>query len=97
MVQEGRIAGRSILIAGPPSTGKTAIAMGELQQRGLHAELTGSYGANAGQRCPLCYSHRVRGLLLGGELCFVLPPPVKLMVDVQNGELDTGVPKKYRC
>lgn len=30
MVQEGRIAGRSILIAGPPSTGKTAIAMGKL-------------------------------------------------------------------
>lgn len=28
MVQEGRIAGRAILIAGPPSTGKTAIAMG---------------------------------------------------------------------
>lgn len=30
MVQQGRIAGRSILIAGPPSTGKTAIAMGQL-------------------------------------------------------------------
>jgi RuvB-like protein 2 len=30
MVQEGRIAGRAILIAGPPSTGKTAIAMGKL-------------------------------------------------------------------
>jgi RuvB-like protein 2 len=29
MVQEGRIAGRAILMAGPPSTGKTAIAMGE--------------------------------------------------------------------
>ena len=29
LVQEGRIAGRSILMAGPPSTGKTAIAMGE--------------------------------------------------------------------
>ena len=28
MVQEGRIAGRAILFAGPPSTGKTAIAMG---------------------------------------------------------------------
>lgn len=31
MVQEGRIAGRAILMAGPPSTGKTAIAMGELK------------------------------------------------------------------
>lgn len=29
MVQDGRIAGRAVLIAGPPSTGKTAIAMGE--------------------------------------------------------------------
>lgn len=28
MVQEGKIAGRSILMAGPPSSGKTAIAMG---------------------------------------------------------------------
>ena len=28
MVQEGRIAGRAVLMAGPPSTGKTAIAMG---------------------------------------------------------------------
>jgi RuvB-like protein 2 len=28
MVQEGRIAGRAMLFAGPPSTGKTAIAMG---------------------------------------------------------------------
>jgi hypothetical protein len=30
MVQEGRIAGRAMLFAGPPSTGKTAIALGEL-------------------------------------------------------------------
>jgi RuvB-like protein 2 len=29
MVQEGRIAGRAMLFAGPPSTGKTAIAMGQ--------------------------------------------------------------------
>lgn len=28
MVQEGKIAGRAVLMAGPPSTGKTAIAMG---------------------------------------------------------------------
>ena len=33
MVQEGRIAGRAILMAGPPSTGKTAIAMGECWTR----------------------------------------------------------------
>ena len=30
MVQEGRIAGRAMLFAGPPSTGKTAIALGAL-------------------------------------------------------------------
>ncbi|KAI9603471.1 hypothetical protein KEM48_001483 [Puccinia striiformis f. sp. tritici PST-130] len=29
MVQQGRIAGRAILMAGPPSSGKTAIAMGK--------------------------------------------------------------------
>jgi RuvB-like protein 2 len=34
MVQEGKIAGRSILMAGPPSTGKTAIAMGMAQTLG---------------------------------------------------------------
>ncbi len=31
VVQEGKIAGRAVLIAGQPGTGKTAIAMGELQ------------------------------------------------------------------
>ena len=31
MIQAGKIAGRAILIAGPPSTGKTAIAMGMAQ------------------------------------------------------------------
>lgn len=30
MVQEGRIAGRAMLFAGPPSTGKTAIALGDV-------------------------------------------------------------------
>ncbi|WRT70734.1 RuvB-like helicase 2 [Kwoniella shivajii] len=34
MVQEGRIAGRAILMAGPPSTGKTALAMGMTQTLG---------------------------------------------------------------
>lgn len=28
MIEAGKIAGRAVLIAGPPSTGKTAIAMG---------------------------------------------------------------------
>ena len=31
MVQEGKIAGRAILFSGPPSTGKTAIALGETE------------------------------------------------------------------
>ena len=31
MIQEGRIAGRAILLAGQPGTGKTAIAMGMAQ------------------------------------------------------------------
>ena len=29
MIQEGKIAGRAMLFAGPPSTGKTAIALGD--------------------------------------------------------------------
>jgi RuvB-like protein 2 len=39
MVQEGRIAGRAILIAGPPSTGKTAIAMGRSSRLWFGARL----------------------------------------------------------
>lgn len=31
MIQAGKIAGRAVLIAGPPSTGKTAIAMAMAQ------------------------------------------------------------------
>lgn len=31
MISAGKIAGRAVLIAGPPSTGKTAIAMGMAQ------------------------------------------------------------------
>lgn len=34
MVQEGRIAGRAMLFSGPPSTGKTAIALGMAQTLG---------------------------------------------------------------
>jgi len=40
MVQEGKIAGRAILFAGPPSTGKTAIALGETEFA-LFAQLMG--------------------------------------------------------
>jgi RuvB-like protein 2 len=33
MIKEGKIAGRAVLIAGQPGTGKTAIAMGMAQVR----------------------------------------------------------------
>jgi RuvB-like protein 2 len=32
MIKEGKIAGRALLIAGQPGTGKTAIAMGTFNQ-----------------------------------------------------------------
>ena len=38
MVNEGRIAGRAVLMAGPPSTGKTAIAMGEATLSNLYVD-----------------------------------------------------------
>mmetsp|Transcript_7744 Transcript_7744/g.18646 ORF Transcript_7744/g.18646 Transcript_7744/m.18646 type:complete len:487 (-) Transcript_7744:106-1566(-) len=34
LIQQGKIGGRAILLAGPPSTGKTALAMGLAQQLG---------------------------------------------------------------
>ena len=40
MVQEGKIAGRAVLIAGPPGTGKTAIAMGMAQSLGSDVPFT---------------------------------------------------------
>ena len=40
MVKEGKIAGRAVLIAGPPSTGKTAIAMGMAQSLGSEVPFT---------------------------------------------------------
>lgn len=40
MIQEGSIAGRALLIAGPPGTGKTAIAMGMAQSLGNETPFT---------------------------------------------------------
>lgn len=40
MVKQGKIAGRAVLIAGPPSTGKTAIAMGMAQSLGSDVPFT---------------------------------------------------------
>lgn len=62
MVQEGRIAGRAMLFAGPPSTGKTAIALG-VQLYELyccyftyaHAFVLGRNGADARARRAVYY------------------------------------------
>ena len=35
MIKEGKIAGRAVLLAGQPGTGKTAIAMGMAQALGM--------------------------------------------------------------
>ncbi|CAH8466777.1 unnamed protein product [Schistosoma margrebowiei] len=40
MIREGKIAGRAILLAGPPGTGKTAIAMGMAQALGHDTPFT---------------------------------------------------------
>lgn len=40
MVKDGKIAGRAVLISGPPSTGKTAIAMGMAQSLGSDVPFT---------------------------------------------------------
>lgn len=40
MIKAGKIAGRAVLIAGPPSTGKTAIAMGMAQSLGADVPFT---------------------------------------------------------
>lgn len=40
MVKDGKIAGRAVLVAGPPSTGKTAIAMGMAQSLGPDVPFT---------------------------------------------------------
>ena len=40
MIEAGKIAGRAVLIAGPPSTGKTAIAMGMAQALGSDVPFT---------------------------------------------------------
>ena len=40
MIKEGRIAGRAVLIAGQPGTGKTAIAMGMAQALGEDTPFT---------------------------------------------------------
>merc|ERR1712055_128336 len=45
MVKEGKIAGRAVLIAGTPGTGKTAIAMGMAQALGTETPFTSMAGS----------------------------------------------------
>lgn len=45
MVREGKIAGRCILLAGEPSTGKTAIAVGMAQALGTETPFTSMSGS----------------------------------------------------
>lgn len=45
MVKEGKIAGRAVLIAGQPGTGKTAIAMGMAQALGVDTPFTAISGS----------------------------------------------------
>uniref|UniRef100_A0A0R3X132 RuvB-like helicase n=1 Tax=Hydatigena taeniaeformis TaxID=6205 RepID=A0A0R3X132_HYDTA len=45
MIREGKIAGRAILLAGPPGTGKTAIAMGMAQALGRDTPFTAMAGS----------------------------------------------------
>ncbi|CAI4054033.1 hypothetical protein SUVZ_16G0510 [Saccharomyces uvarum] len=45
MVQNGTIAGRAVLVAGPPSTGKTALAMGVSQSLGKDVPFTAIAGS----------------------------------------------------
>ena len=40
MIREGEIAGRAVLLAGEPGTGKTAIAMGIAQSLGAETPFT---------------------------------------------------------
>jgi len=45
MIKEGKIAGRAVLIAGQPGTGKTAIAMGIAQSLGIDTPFTAMSGS----------------------------------------------------
>uniref|UniRef100_A0A0L8HGC9 RuvB-like helicase n=2 Tax=Octopus bimaculoides TaxID=37653 RepID=A0A0L8HGC9_OCTBM len=45
IIKEGKIAGRAILIAGQPGSGKTAIAMGMAQALGVNTQFTSIAGS----------------------------------------------------
>lgn len=54
MIQEGQIAGRAILLAGKPGTGKTAIAMG-LAQVGRRLCVEGRGGTQRTKKWVFCF------------------------------------------
>ena len=78
MIKEGKIAGRAVLIAGQPGTGKTAIAMGMAQALGkmkilVEIKREGLYKCiNIGRCLILNFNHRaVKVILMFQEL--ILP------------------------
>ena len=52
LIQQGKIGGRAILLAGPPSSGKTALAMGLAQQLG--SDGTNNSNTNNSNEIPFC-------------------------------------------
>ena len=63
MVQEGKIAGRAMLFAGPPSTGKTAIALGGREYNfRMHWLMAPSNGTDIRPRRPIHDDRRERGV-----------------------------------
>ena len=50
MIKEGKIAGRAVLLAGRPGTGKTAIAMGIAQALGEETPFTMIAGSEVSAR-----------------------------------------------
>jgi DNA helicase TIP49 (TBP-interacting protein) len=89
MVQEGRIAGRAILMAGPPSTGKTAIAMGELMMAYVCQDLMIGMAQTLGTDVPFV-------TLTGSEVFSLEVSPAttegatELISDVQDGGFDSS-------
>mmetsp|Transcript_8674 Transcript_8674/g.10069 ORF Transcript_8674/g.10069 Transcript_8674/m.10069 type:complete len:529 (-) Transcript_8674:84-1670(-) len=53
LIQRGKIGGRAILLAGPPSSGKTALAMGLAQQLGSNGN-NNSNGKDKDNDIPFC-------------------------------------------
>jgi RuvB-like protein 2 len=85
MVQEGKIAGRSILMAGPPSSGKTAIAMGMAMTLGSDVPFVTLTGSEI-------YSLEVSIFVVGDSERRLI-----LIVDVENRIPHSGFQEVDRC